>query len=88
MMSCIPTPSACENSRTVMPDGRLTGPVGWTISRGCFGGGGAALVARAAAVGARTGGTGVDHDTAPAPRASALARPDRSLRALSHGCSV
>ena len=35
--SCIPTPSACENSRTVMPDGTVTGPVGRTISFGCFG---------------------------------------------------
>ena len=38
MMSCIPTPTAWEKSRTVIPDSRLTGPVGWTTSRGCFGG--------------------------------------------------
>jgi hypothetical protein len=36
MMSRIPTPSAWEKSRT-MPDSGLTGPVGWTASRGCFG---------------------------------------------------
>ena len=28
MMSCIATPSAWENSRTVTPDGTVTGPVG------------------------------------------------------------
>jgi hypothetical protein len=37
MMSCIPTPSAWENSRTVTPEGTVTGPVGGTTSRGCFG---------------------------------------------------
>ena len=84
MMSCIPTPSACEKSRTVIPDSRLTGPVGWTTSRGCFGGAAPALVARAAVVGTRPGGAGVDHDAAPAPRAAALARADRSLRPVSH----
>ena len=29
-------PSACDSSRTVTPDGTVTGPVGATISRGCF----------------------------------------------------
>src|SRR5207245_3900266 len=31
------TPSAWERSRTVAPDGTVTGPVGATASRGCFG---------------------------------------------------
>src|SRR6266545_2193459 len=36
--SGIGTPSACEKSRTVTPDWTVTGPVGATTSRGCFGG--------------------------------------------------
>src|ERR1051326_3065387 len=36
--SGIGTPSACEKSLTVTPDWTVTGPVGATTSRGCFGG--------------------------------------------------
>ena len=39
-------PSALERSLTDTPEGTVTGPVGWTISRGCLGG--AAARSRAA----------------------------------------
>src|SRR5438874_1437039 len=37
MISGIGLPSAWERSLTVTPDSTVTGPVGWTTSRGCFG---------------------------------------------------
>ena len=66
MSSCIVTPSACENSRTVTPDGTVTGPVGGATSRACLGPYGA-LLARAPVIGARTRGAAVDDDAAAAP---------------------
>ena len=93
MIDATGIPSACESSLTVTPDWTVTGPVGTTTSRGCFGW--RSVRSRAW----RESGRGllglrVDDHAALAPAASLrLARPNRPVGAVlslfvSHGqCS-